>query len=83
MQGVNVGIKLLRVDVGSKRIEKVVARSRHLALVEPAAVNEVLPGLGKNHELHLVDSRICCFASPQSTNWEGPSRTRFSRSCRT
>ena len=65
---VNAGIELQGVDVGKKRIEEVVAQTRHLALVEPVAVNEVLPGLVKNLDLHLVESRMISFASAQSAN---------------
>ena len=61
-------MKLQGVDVREKRNKKIVAKSSRLALVEPLAVNEVLLGLVKNLDLHLVRSRILCFASDQSTN---------------
>ena len=73
MEGVNAGLKLQRVDVGEKRIEEVIAQSRHLAFAEPVALNEVLLGLVKDLDFHLVKSRIFCFASAQSTNREEPS----------
>jgi len=68
MQGVNACMKPKGVDVRKKGIEKVITESRRLALEEPVAVNEVLLGLVKNLDLHLVESRILCFASDQSTN---------------
>ena len=39
--------------------------------------------LVKNLDLHFVESRILCFASAQSRNWEDPSWTRCSRLRRT
>jgi len=44
MQGVNTGIKLQRVNVGIKRIEKVLTKSRHLPLVEPTTRQRGLAG---------------------------------------
>jgi len=72
LDGVNACMKLQGVDVREKGVEEVIAESRHLALVEPVAVNEVLLGLVQNLDPHLVRSRILCFASAQSTNWEEP-----------
>ena len=39
--------------------------------------------LVKNLDLHFVESRMLCFASAQSMNWEDPSWTRCSRFRRT
>jgi hypothetical protein len=77
--GVNTCAKLEGVYIREKGIQEVVTQTCGSALVKPTAVSEVVLSLTEYPDLHFVESRTFCLASTQSTNWEEPSCTLFSR----
>lgn len=79
VQGANTSIKLQRIDCEEQTIENVVTLLPLLAGEEMVALCKVSAGLGKDLDSHLVESRICRFASAHWVNWEAPSSTRFSQ----
>lgn len=67
MLSVHARAELQRIDVG-EGIQEVLTEACDLRFVESVTANQVLCGLDKNPDLHVVESRMLRFASVQSRN---------------
>ena len=65
--------KLKRIDIGGKRIEKIVSKASVLGFIKQDTINQILFSFIKDPDFHRIRSRMRRLASPQSPYTEVPS----------